>query len=365
MMQLLDGIRIIDFCWVGAGSYTTKLLADLGADVIKVESSKKLDSLRLARPFKNGIPGINRSGYFADRNTSKKSITINLKSKEGQALARQLIQEADAVTNNFTPGVMDKLGLGYETLKKINPSIIYLSMSMQGSEGPKSPDLGYGLTIAAVTSLFYLSGLPDRVPAGTGTNFPDHIPNPTHAAFALIAALRHKRRTGQGQRIDIAQVEPMISMLAESVMDFYANGSIQKRSGNRDKEQRYLPQGVFPCQGDDRWIAISIAGDPQWQNLCAVLGIDSAHRHFDETQRKENQAAIEELLAQKTVRWNNLELATSLQEKGIAAGPVYDAKDIFEHDEQLKHREHWVHFEHPEVGNSVYNNTPFRFSRAQ
>eukprot|EP01041_Mallomonas_annulata_P018373 gene18373-37278_t len=177
----LAGIRVADFCWLGAGSYCTKLLADMGADVIKIESSARLDSLRLAPPYKDGISGINRSGYFADRNTSKRSITIDMKHPKALGLVSRLIERSDIVSNNFTPGVMEKFGLGYESVRKMRPDIVYLAMSMQGSEGPERSYLGYGASMVSLTGLHDLSGLPEREPAGTGTNYPDHIPNPCHA----------------------------------------------------------------------------------------------------------------------------------------------------------------------------------------
>lgn len=363
MQRLLEGVRVIDFTWIGAGSYTTKLLADLGADVIKIETSKRLDSLRMAEPYKDGIPGINRSGYFADRNTSKRSITINIKTVQGLDLVKQLIANADIVANNFTPGVMDKLGLGYETLKKIQPALIYLSMSVQGNTGPEHKDLGYGLTIAAVTGLMHLTGLPEREPAGTGTNFPDHIPNPTHAAFAILAALRHKRRTGQGQYIDIAQIEPTLSMLAPAVMDYFVNNEIQTRTGNRDAH--YAPQGVFPCEGTDRWIAISIQTDAQWAGLCKVLPISSKPEWVSNESRLNDQDAIEAQIEQHSRKWDNVELAQALQHNGVPAGPVNDARDVLENDLQLKHRQHWVTMNHPEMGISTYNGSPFKFSSAE
>src|SRR5690606_236607 len=200
-------IRIADFTWLGAGSFTTKIFADYGADVNKIESSQRLDALRKSPPYKDRVEGVNRSGYFADRNSSKRSITLNLKSVAGRALAQRIIMESDVVANNFSPGVMDKFGLGYEAVRAIKPDIVYLSMSMQGQAGPESHYLGYGRTMGALTSLHHLAGRPDREPTGTGTNYPDHIPHPAHAALAVLAALRHRRRTGQGQHIDLAQTE--------------------------------------------------------------------------------------------------------------------------------------------------------------
>ena len=182
---ILSGVRIADFSWIGAGSYCTKMLADLGADVIKIESSVYLDLLRTSRPFKDGKPGVNRSGYFADRNATKRSITINMKEPRGRDVALALIAKSDIVCNNFAPGVMDRWGVGYDDVVKLKEDIIYISMSMQGATGPEKDYIGYGMTITALAGLQFLTGLPDRTPAGTGTNFPDHIPNPCHAAFAL------------------------------------------------------------------------------------------------------------------------------------------------------------------------------------
>jgi len=363
MKRLLKGVRVIDFTWIGAGSYTTKLLADLGADVIKIETSKRLDTLRLAKPYKDKVPGINRSGYFADRNSSKRSITVNIKEPEGLALVKRLIEAADVVTNNFTPGVMDKLGLGYEAVRAIQPSIVFASMSMQGASGPDRNDLGYGLTIGAVTGLQHLTGLPDKEPAGTGTNYPDHIPNPTHAAFAILAALRHQRSTGVGQSIDIAQTEPTIAMIGPSVMHYMVNGVVQNRNGNRHIQ--YAPQGVFPCKGEDRWIAISIQSDTQWQALCRALALDAPVEWSRAAERLDHQDAIEERLAAACRRYDSLELAELLQRAGVSAGPVQDARDVLEADPQLEARGHWVTMDHPEMGPSTYNSAPFRFSHAE
>lgn len=359
---LLAGVRVVDFTWIGAGSYTTKLLADLGADVIKIETSKRLDSLRLAKPYKDKIPGVNRSGYFADRNSSKRSITVNIKEAEGLALVKRLIEDAHVVVNNFTPGVMDKLGLGYDVVRSIQPQIIYAAMSMQGSHGPDSSDLGYGLTIGAVTGLQHLTGLPEREPAGTGTNYPDHIPNPTHAAFAILAALRHQRKTGTGQSIDIAQTEPTIAMLGPAVMNFFVNGIVQNRDGNRHSQ--WAPQGVYRCKGEDRWIAITIQSDLQWRSLCRVLSLNAVADWSDLAPRLEHQGKIDQILSDVCADWENVNLATVLQEAGVPAGPVLDARDVLEHDPQLRVRNHWVNMDHPEMGPSTYNSAPFRFSVA-
>lgn len=360
----LQGIRVADFCWLGAGSYTTKILADMGADVVKIESTTRLDSLRMAAPYKDGVPGVNRSGYFADRNTSKRSITVDMKHPRALGLVRRLIEKSDIVSNNFTPGVMDKFGLGYEAVREMKPDIIYLAMSMQGSRGPERSYLGYGASMVSLTGLHDLSGLPDREPAGTGTNYPDHVPNPCHATFALMAALRHRRRTGEGQLIDIAQIEPTIALLGPTVLDLTANGRLQQRQGNR--HDFFAPHGVYPCRGDDAWIAIAVRDDAGWHRLRAVLGLPdwAAQPRWDHAEgRREGVEELDARIAESTAGWDADELMAALQDQGVPAGTVQNAADVVDRDPQLAHRGHWLTLDHPEMGPALYNAPPFRCAR--
>jgi benzylsuccinate CoA-transferase BbsF subunit len=362
----LEGIRIADFTWIGAGSFATKMLADAGADVIKIESGERLDSLRVAPPFKDKIKGVNRSGYFSDRNTSKRSFALNLKDPRARDVVLRIIEKSDVVANNFTPGVMERLRLDYEHVRAVKPDIIYMSMSMQGTTGPHSRYLGYGLTIGALSGLHHLSGLPDKLPAGTGTNYPDHMPNPCHGVFALLAALRHRRRTGEGQNIDIAQTEPTIALLASAVLDYTVNGRNRGREGN--DHHCAAPHGVYPCSGKDRWIAIAVTQDAQWQALARVLGSPAwmtdpafAHRAARHAARRE----IDSRLANETRGQDVVNLMTLLQEAGVPAGAVQDAADLIDRDPQLAHRGHWVKLDHPEMGKTIYNAPPYRFSRSE
>jgi benzylsuccinate CoA-transferase BbsF subunit len=360
----LAGLRVADFCWIGAGSYTTKILGDLGADVIKIETSTRLDSLRLAGPYKDGKPGVNRSGYFADRNTSKRGITIDLKHPKALGVVRQLIARSDIVANNFAAGVMDKLGIGYEDCRKLRPDVIFIGMSMQGSQGPQRDFRGTGSSIAALTGIQELSGLPGRVPAGTGTNYPDHLPNPCHAAFALLAALRHRRRTGQGQWIDFAQTEPMLSLLGPTFLDLTVNGRLQQRRGN--DHPWMAPHGVYPCAGPDQWIAITVADDAGWQSLVDAMERPAwalEPRWQTLPQRHRERRELDALIARWTAQHDKQELMRELQARGVAAGAVQDAHDVTRVDPQLAHRGHWVRLPHAEMGESIYNNLPFRFSR--
>lgn len=360
----LAGVRITDFTWIGAGSYTTKILADAGAEVIKIESADRVDSLRLAAPYKDGIKGVNRSGYFADRNSSKRSMALNMKHPRALGLVSKLIRQSDIVANNFTPGVMDRFGLGYDAVRAMKEDIIYLAMSMQGSTGPQKHYLGYGATMAAVTGIQQLTGLPGREPAGTGTNYPDHIPNPCHAAFAVLAALRHRRRTGQGQRIDMAQTEPTIALLGPAVLEYTVDGRVPQACGNRHPQA--APHGVYRCAGDDRWIAIAVMEDVQWCGLRAALGepawmTDSALNSAEG--RLARVDVVDAQLDRETRRYVVEDLVEVLQRHGVPAGRVSTAADVIV-DPQLVHRDHWLRLDHPEMGPSLYNAQPFRNTRS-
>jgi len=360
----LEGVRVADFCWIGAGSYTTKILADFGADVIKLESSKRIDSIRLTPPYKDGKAGVNRSGYFADRNTSKRSFTIDMKHPRAFDIVKRLIVQSDIVTNNFTPGVMEKFGLGYPQVRAMKPDIIYLSMSMQGAEGPDRDYLGYGSGIASLTGLLHLTGLPGREPAGTGTNYPDHVPNPCHASFAVMAALRYRRRTGKGQYIDLAQTEPTVGLLGPTLLDLTANGHNQDCTANQHAWA--APHGVYPCKGNDRWIAIAVTGDEQWLALSEVLNSPAwacQPRWSDVVGRRTCAEELDRLLGEETMKREAGELMIALQAKGVPAGVVQDAEDAIVRDPQLAHRRHWVRLQHAEMGEVIYNALPFRFSR--
>ena len=359
----LAGIRVADFTWIGAGSYTTKLLADFGADVIKVESSTHMDTLRSTPPFKDGIKGIERSGYFADRNTSKRGMRLNLKHPQGLEIAKRLIACSDVVANNFRPGVMDRLGLGYAAAQALRPDIVYLAMSMQGGTGPHTKYVGFGLTIGALAGIHYSSGPSDRPPAGTSTNYPDHVPNPAHAAFAVLAALNYRRRTGCGQYIDLAQTEPTVALLGTAIVDYAVNGRIAERHGN--SHPVWAPHGVYPCLGDDRWIAVAVQDDAQWGRLADALALEPtrraawAHSEARETQR----LTIDEWLTSETRLREPFDLMRQLQEAGVPAGVVQNAGDLIERDPQLAHRQHWQYLDHPEMGRSIYNNVPIKLSR--
>ncbi|TWD17642.1 benzylsuccinate CoA-transferase BbsF subunit [Streptomyces sp. T12] len=355
----LEGVRVADFTWVGAGPFLTKPLADHGADVIKVESRTHTDPIRSMAPFRDGRPGPNRSGYFANRNTSKRSICLDLKSTRGKELALALIAKSDIVTSNFTPGTMDRLGLGYRDLTAVRPDIICLEMPMQGNTGPHRDFRGYGLTIAAAGGLLGLTGYPEHPPVGTGTNYPDHVPNPLHAAVAVLAALRHRRKTGKGQYIELAQLESTVNVIGPALLAA-ATGRRADRAANQDASA--APHGVYPCAGEDRWCAIAVTTDDQWDALANVLGRPEWAAKPLYATADGRLAAKEELddaVAAVTAAHDAEALADALTATGVPAAVVSDAAQVLT-DPQLNAREHWKVLDHPEMGPSVYDNIPYR-----
>lgn len=359
----LTGVRIADFTWVGAGPFTTKPLADHGAEVIKVESHTRTDMIRNMAPFRDGMPGVDRSGYFANRNSSKKSICLDLQSPAGRELALRLISVSDIVANNFTPGTMERLGLGYRAAQSVRPDIIYLDMPMQGVAGPHRDFRGYGLSIGAVGGLLDLSGYPDRPPVGTGTNYPDHVPNPLHAAIALLAALRRRRRTGQGQYIELSQLESAVNAIGPAVVAASAGHDV-RRAGNSDDGA--VPHGVYRCAGDDRWCAIAVVTDDQWCALVRVLGRPgwATRGEFSSAAgRREGAVLLEKSMEQAFLDWDADKLADALGEAGVPAAPVNHADDLLYRDPQLAARGHWVVLRHPEMGDCVYDGIPYRLSK--
>ncbi|KOV95534.1 MULTISPECIES: CaiB/BaiF CoA transferase family protein [unclassified Streptomyces] len=357
----LDGVRVADFTWVGAGPFLTKPLADHGADVIKIESRTRTDPIRSMAPFRDGRPGVNRSGYFANRNSSKRSICLDLKTPRGKELALDLIAKSDVVASNFTPGTMDRLGLGYQDVLAVRPDVVYLEMPMQGNAGPHRDFRGYGLTIAAAGGLLGLTGHPERPPVGTGTNYPDHVPNPLHAAVAVLAALRRRYRTGEGQYIELAQLESTTNVIGPALLAAAAGVRID-RSANEDTVA--APHGVYPCAGEDRWCAIGVFTDGQWEALVRVLGNPAWAANASYATAGGRWAARKELdehVAAATTTREASELAEALTGEGVPAAAVSDAAHVLA-DPQLNARNHWKTLAHPEMGSSVYDNIPYRLS---
>lgn len=358
----LEGLKVADFSWVGAGPRATKDLADNGATVVKIESSKRLDLTRLSPPFKDGIIGPNRSGFFVHSNTSKYSVTLNLKHPKAIAVAKKLVGWADVVVENFGYGYMDRIGLGYENLRGIKEDIIMVSISIAGRTGPNADFRGYGNSAAALSGHAQLTGWPDRPPLIPPFAFGDVI-TPLFAVIAIMAALEHRERTGMGQYIDISQVETMIHFIAPAFMEYSANGSAQGRVGNRHPWA--VPHGAFPCKGVDNWCTISVFNEEQWRNLCKGIGredllLDKRFKTFEG--RKQNEDELEEIVSVWTKERDKEEVFETMQKNGIPSGMVRNAKEVMECP-QLKERGLFVRLRHPVIGPCNHPAPPMKFSK--
>jgi benzylsuccinate CoA-transferase BbsF subunit len=355
----LEGIRVVDFTWVGAGSFTTKFFADFGAEVIKIESTTRPDSLRKAEPLV-GEKSLNESGYFSNRNTNKKGITLNMKTEEAKKIVKKLVKDSDIVANSFTPRTMDKWGLGYNDLKEINPEIIFLSMPMQGKSGPHKDFLGYGITINALMGLIHINGKPGRTPIGMGTNYPDHAPNPCHAAFAVLSALEYRRQTGKGQNIELSQVESSICIFPEQILEYANNGRVMESRMNDHPTK--IPYGVYPCKGEDKWCSISVSTEEEWEGLCNVISSLKQNSLFDShSKRLKHKEKLDATISEWTANYEAEEVFEILQKANVPTGVVQNGEDLLTKDPQLKYRRFWPWLEHPVMGSSVYHGIPFKY----
>ena len=260
----LDGLKVLDFCWVAVGPQTTKYLAEYGATVIRVESSKRPETLRRAAPFAGGVQGINRSGYFANYNANKYGITIDMRHPRAKDLVLRIATWANLVTENFTPGTMEDWGLGYDQLKEVNPKIVLFSTSMLGRGGPMEKQPGFGPVLSSLAGLTHITGWPDRDPVNPYGAYTDFI-GPKFAVAAILAGLDNARRTGEGIHLDMSQLETSLHFTAPLMLDQAVNGRGHARMGNRDPDG--APHGVYPCLGEERWVAIACFSDQEWQAL--------------------------------------------------------------------------------------------------
>ena len=347
----LAGIRVIDFTWVGAGPFTTKILADFGAEVIKIESVTRPDQLRRAEPLV-GSRGLEESGYFAVRNTNKKSVSINMKAPGARDVVLAMARNADVMANSFSPKAMQSFGLQYADVAEVHPGIVFLSMPLAGTTGPYRSYIGYGMSIAAIGGMFASGGQPSRPPVGTGTNFPDHLPNPLHAAFAVLAALAYRRRTGQGQEIEISQIESTISAYPDAILDYAANGHVRSRKAS-DPSPAHC--GIYRCRGDDRWCAVSASNPDSLAALCRAVGRpDLAGR--------DNATDLHSAISAWTTRQAAEEVERTLLNAGVAASIVAKPGDLLSEDGTLMRRGFWQSLDHSVMGRMLYQGIAAKFS---
>jgi len=323
----LEGVRVADFSWVVAGPFCTKLIGLMGAEVIKVESA--------ARPqYKT------RGSWFSVLNNSKKSCTINLSTDQGKALARKLIAVSDVVVENFSTGVMDRLGLGYEALKSIKPDIIYISSSGVGRTGPGKNYLAYGTLLQGLSGWTSLFSEPNPRMEGMGI-----VPSWTDPltglweALLIQAALLHRSRTGEGFYVDLSMLESTITIMGDVFLGVAATGK-PPVAGRSSSHSHAVPHGIYPCKGTDSWIAISVERQSEWESFCRVLGDPSWCHEADMLTlagRQQSRAQIDRLVADWTSGQQAQELFHRLQAAGVPAGPCYNFREVVE-DPQMQLR---------------------------
>jgi benzylsuccinate CoA-transferase BbsF subunit len=366
----LEGIRVADFGWRAVAPIAARMLGWGGAEVIRVESATRHDGARLTPPLTPNVEGsFNVSHFFNNKNTNKLSISLNLRHPEGKALAKRLVAKCDIVVENFAGGVMARLGLGYDDLCAVRPDLIMISHSLTGLSGPWKHIKGHGPMAAAMAGMNALSGYPDAAPIAPGQAYTDYIVNPHHSVFALLAALHHRRRTGKGQYIDLAQYESIIHTTGTAMLEYTALGRVRTRMGNRSPYA--APQGIYPCRPEtvdgqqlDRWGVISAGSDGEWQSLCCAIDHpEMAHDPCYATLplRKQREDQIDAIISAWTSERLAEDVMTTLQAAGVAAGVVQNARDLFA-DPQLAARGHYRTLDHSEAGRTRYDGPPFVLS---
>ena len=355
----LTGVRILDFSHVLAGPFATRLLADMGADVVKVNSSK--------RSGPNAPDGV----YYVMWNRNKRALALDMSSDESRSVCRRLCETADVVIDNFSVGVLDRWGVGYDTVRPNNPGVIYVQMSGMGDGGPWSNFVTYAPTIHALSGLTYLTGVPGRQDIGIGFSYNDHCAG-LHGAFAILAGLEARRRTGRGQRIDLSQFEVGVNLAGPTLLDYFANGRAAEPSGNRSPYDCAAPHGCYPCAGakseavaDERWVAIACMTDTQWLALRQVMG-EPPWARDPALSTASGRAAFGDLDAH-VGSWTRNLTATQVMQRcqaaGVPAGVVQTGVDLGDADPQLRHSQFLLAIEepHPVLGQSYADRLPLHF----
>lgn len=353
--RALEGIRILDFTWVVAGPVAVRILADQGAEIIKIERRDTLDL------------GTRRGGFSGNLHRGKESTVINMADPRGIAIAQQLAAISDVVIDNFSARVMRNWGLDYDSLKKIKPDIIAVSMSGFGHTGPHKDYVSYGPTLQALSGYTLQMRHPGQEPAGWGYSYAD-MTGGYSGALAVLMALWHRKQTGQGQFVDLAQFEAISSLVGPGLLDILNNQTQSQPVGNRSQEAPAAPHGVYRCKGDDRWCAIAVFTEAEWQSLCRVLGQPAwTHeaRFASLADRLQHQDALDEYIESWTQQHTAEKVMARLQEAGIAAGVVANGEDL-DRDPQLRARGYWAQLPAQENGKTeevILDGPPFKLSK--
>lgn len=348
----LAGVKILDFMWVMAGPASTRMLADLGAEIVRIESPTRVDTGRTQHPMQDGKSGFDRSSLFGNCNPGKLGFALDVKNPAAREVIFDLVKWADVVTESFSPKAMRNWKLSYEDLCAVKPDIIMLSSSLMGQSGPLSMLAGFGTMGAAVAGFHGVTGFPDRAPDGLYAAYTDYV-SPRFAASAVLAALEHHRQTGEGSYVDLSQIESSIHFLAPAILDWTVNGREAERIGNADRH--FAPHGVYRATGDDRWVAVACRSDGEWKALCDVIGrsdLAADARFATVAGRMQHGEELETAIESWTSQHESGEVERALQAVGIAAHQVQDSALCFA-DAQLRHRGHFVELPHPVTGTSI------------
>lgn len=358
MTQALEGIRVVELGGYAAGPVVGKYLGNFGADVIRIESHKRLDGFRSQYPpFKDNQPGLERAGIFNYFNDGKRSITLNLKHERGLDLARQLIAKSDVVVENFTPGTLQRLGLGYAQLSELNACLVMLSTCNQGQTGPRATQSGFGSQLTSLSGFTRLLGEPDRSPVLLYGPYIDYIAV-GFGTIGVLAALVQRKRTGRGVHIDLSQYEAGVQFLAPAMLDYFVNRRIAGRQGNRHPSA--VPHGVFACRGEDSWCAFSVWSDAEWRAFAGVVGDWADDERFATVLgRKAHEAEIEARVSDWTRSLSREEVVQKLRGAGLRAAPVNSMADLFA-DPQLAGT--WRPVDHPVLGRTHVLPPPYELA---
>ncbi len=359
--QAFEGLKVADFSWIAAGPLIGKDLANLGATVLRVETESRVDTLRFIPPW-IGDPGTTTGHMAANFNQSKKGIAIDFTKPEGLAVAHRMVEWADVVVENFTPGTAERIGLGYEQLREIKPDIVMLYSCMRGQTGPEAAHTGFGIHGAALGGFTGITGWPDRKPSSPWGAYTDFI-SPRYALSALVAALHHRDQTGEGQLIDVSQIEAAIHHLAPTILDSQRTGRVVERPG-LDSEWG-CPHGVYRTSETERFVAIETRTTPQWRALCRVvpeLGRLGGDELDGVDARLARRAEIDAILERWAASEKAFEVAEQLREAGVPAYVPLRARD-YRHDPQLKARDFFIELEHSGFGRHSFDGPVTRFSK--
>ncbi len=358
----LADVKVLDLMWAIAGPAATRVLADYGATVVRIESTTRTDICRTVAPF-HELPAEPESAVlFQNANAGKHMMTLDLGNTAGREVFLDLVRWADVVCEAYTAGTMRALGIGYEALRAVNPSLVMLSTCLMGQTGPLATYAGFGNLAASMTGFGNLCGWPDRAPAGPFGAYTDYVA-PRFSVAALLAALDHRRRTGEGQHIDVAQAEASIHFLGPAMLDYTVNGRVQTPNGNTDPE--YAPHGVYAASGEERWLAIAVHDDTGFAALARVMGqaaLAEDPRFATADARRAHRHALDERVGAWVATQDAPAAETALQAAGIAAALCASSADLVA-DPQLAHREHVQMVEHPTYGTTPIEGSRFRLSR--